>query len=54
MSGEPRANLVGDRFREDCGGADNVDFTLAISADAFNAAAPGAYADVLTMFVEPR
>ena len=54
VSGEPRTNLVGDRFREDCGGADNVDFTLAISADAFNAAAPGAYSDVLTMFVEPR
>lgn len=52
-SGVPQLALTGDAVDEDCGGEDNVDFTVTVNQGPFAAAAPGIYSDTLTMFVEP-
>jgi len=46
--------LTGNTLADDCLGIPNTTITVTVLAEDFNAAAPGAYSDTLTMFVEPE
>jgi len=54
-SGIPVTGLPGDSISDTCITAGtNATITVTIQAEDFNAAAPGQYADTLTMLVEPE
>lgn|GEM_PF-1110198 len=46
--------LTGNNLLDNCGNVPNTTILLTVAAADFNAAAPGQYADTLTMLVEPE